>query len=197
MVGIILCFSVVARMKMTYDGGSSRVFRKALNAAAVSMCTSSMMNTRYFPDAGGIITWSMSWRMSSTPLFDAASSSRILSERFSLNCRHESHWLQASPSGVREVQLIVLAKIRAQDVLPTPRDPQKRYACARRSVTMAFLSVAVRAGWPTTDAKVDGRYFLADTIYCSMSNKCTAAVLFRSCAKVAKSCRRTNLINNF
>ena len=46
MVGIILCFSVVARMKITYDGGSSKVFRNALNAACESICTSSMINTR-------------------------------------------------------------------------------------------------------------------------------------------------------
>ena len=41
--GSILCFSVVARMKMAWAGGSSRVFRKALNAAEESMWTSSMM----------------------------------------------------------------------------------------------------------------------------------------------------------
>ena len=45
MVGRILCFSVVARIKMTYEGGSSSVLRKALNAAVDNMCTSSMMNT--------------------------------------------------------------------------------------------------------------------------------------------------------
>ena len=45
-VGRILCFSVVARMNIACDGGSSRVFRNALNAAVESMCTSSMMNTR-------------------------------------------------------------------------------------------------------------------------------------------------------
>ena len=33
MVGITLFFSVVANMKIAYDGGSSRVFKKALNAA--------------------------------------------------------------------------------------------------------------------------------------------------------------------
>ena len=64
-------------------------------------------------------------RMSSTELFDAASSSWMLSERFSLNERHDSQSLHASaPSGCR--QLIALAKMRAQVVLPTPRGPQKR-----------------------------------------------------------------------
>lgn len=50
----------------------------------------------------------------------------MLSERPSLKLRHDSHVLQASaPSGCR--QLIALAKMRAQVVLPTPRGPQKRY----------------------------------------------------------------------
>ena len=64
--------------------------------------------------------------MSSTELFDAASSSMMFSERFSLNALHEGHSLHGSPSGVGWAQLIVLAKIRAHVVLPTPRDPQNR-----------------------------------------------------------------------
>ena len=49
--------------------------------------------------------------MSSTELFDAASSSWMLSERFSLKLRHDSHALQASaPFGLW--QLIALAKMR-------------------------------------------------------------------------------------
>ena len=40
----------------------------------------------------------------------------------------DSHWLQASPSAVGVMQLIVLAKIRAQVVFPTPRGPQNKYA---------------------------------------------------------------------
>ena len=38
-----LCTSVVARMNMTYEGGSSRVFSSALNAPVESICTSSMI----------------------------------------------------------------------------------------------------------------------------------------------------------
>ena len=45
MVGITLCFSVVARMKIAYAGGSSRVFRKALKAWLLSIWTSSIMYT--------------------------------------------------------------------------------------------------------------------------------------------------------
>jgi hypothetical protein len=43
MVTGTLCTSVVAKMKSTLGGGSSSVFRRALNASFVSMCTSSMM----------------------------------------------------------------------------------------------------------------------------------------------------------
>ena len=125
-VGKILFFSVVARMKMTYSGGSSRVLRNALNAAGESMWTSSMMKTRYFPVIGGTSTWLVISRMSSTELFEAASISMMLSERCSLKARQDSHSLQGSPSGVRCSQLMAFAKIRAVVVLPTPRCPQKR-----------------------------------------------------------------------
>ncbi len=75
MVGSTLCFSVVQRMKIAYEGGSSRVFRKALKAAWLSICTSSIMYTLYFPTWGGTCTFSMSALMSSTLLLEAASSS--------------------------------------------------------------------------------------------------------------------------
>ena len=40
-------------------------------------------------------------------------------------------------------QLMVLAKIRAVVVLPTPLDPQNKKACARCWFLIAFLSVLV------------------------------------------------------
>ena len=126
MVGRIFCRSVVASMKMTYAGGSSSVLRKALKAAGDSMWTSSTINTRYLPVTGGMSTWSMSWRMSSTLLFDAASSSMMLSERCSLKARHDSHSLHGSPSAVRCSQLMAFAKMRAIVVFPTPRCPQNK-----------------------------------------------------------------------
>ena len=61
-------------------------------------------------------------------LLEAASSSWILYDRCSLKATQDSHWLQASPSAVGVMQLIVLAKIRAQVVFPTPRGPQNKYA---------------------------------------------------------------------
>ena len=45
MVAGTFWISVVARMKMTWAGGSSRVFSRALKAAVESICTSSMMYT--------------------------------------------------------------------------------------------------------------------------------------------------------
>ena len=100
-VGIILCFSVVASMKITYDGGSSSVLRNALKAAGESICTSSTINTRYCAFIGGTCTCSVSERISSTPLFDAASSSTMLSDVPRLNSMHDWHSLHASPVGVR------------------------------------------------------------------------------------------------
>ena len=164
MVGNTLCFSVVAKIKIAYEGGSSNVFSSALNAPCDSMCTSSMIYTLYLPICGGIRTWSINERISSTELFDAASNSWILNERCSLNATHDSHALHASFSAVGVKQLMVFAKIRAHVVLPTPRGPQNRYACAKWLVRIALRNVCVNACCPTTLSKVVGRYFLADTI---------------------------------
>ena len=164
MVGRILCFSVVARMNIACAGGSSSVFRNALNAACDSMCTSSMMYTLYLPTWGGMRTCSLSERIPSTELLLAASSSYIEYERCWLNDWHDSHLLHGSPSPVGARQLIVFAKILAQVVFPTPRGPQNRYACASFPLWMAFLSVVVSDFCATTDSKLSGRYFLAETI---------------------------------
>src|SRR4030042_6736761 len=126
MVGMILCFSVVARINTACAGGSSSVLRNALKACWDNMCTSSMIYTLYFPAWGIILTLSIRFRMSSTELLEAASSSWILNERDSLNVLHESHWLHGSASVPMRVQLMVLAKIRAHVVFPTPLGPQKR-----------------------------------------------------------------------
>src|SRR5688572_23414949 len=114
MVGMILCFSVVARMNLACFGGSSRVLRKALKAELLSMCTSSITYTLYAPSCGANRTWSTRWRISSTELFDAASSSYTLSEAPLLNETQDSHLSQASPAAEMLMQLMVLAKIRAQ-----------------------------------------------------------------------------------
>src|SRR5690242_82892 len=101
MVGIILCFSVVAKIKMAKDGGSSKVFRKALNAAEESMCTSSIIYTLYLPACGANRTCSTKVRISSTELLLAASSSWMFIELPLSKETQELQMLQASPSGVR------------------------------------------------------------------------------------------------
>jgi hypothetical protein len=58
---------------------------------------------------------------------------------------------------------MVLAMIRAQVVLPTPRGPQNKKACAKVLLRMAFFNVLVIELCPTTVSKVMGLYFLADT----------------------------------
>src|SRR5436190_8517925 len=125
-VGMILCFSVVAKINLACFGGSSRVFRKALKAALLSMCTSSITYTLYSPSWGAKRTWSTRLRMSSTELLLAASSSYTFNEAPELNDLQDSHWSHASPSGLMLVQLMVFAKILAHVVLPTPRGPQNK-----------------------------------------------------------------------
>ena len=65
-------------------------------------------------------------------------------------------------------QLMVLAMIRAQVVLPTPLGPQNRKACAKVLLRKAFFKVLVMEPCPTTVSKVIGLYFLADTTKFSM-----------------------------
>ena len=55
-------------------------------------------------------------------------------------------------------QLSAFARMRAMDVLPVPRGPEKRYACRTRPAAMAFFSVRTTASWPTTSSKSAGRY---------------------------------------
>jgi hypothetical protein len=64
--------------------------------------------------------------MSSTELLEAASNSKILKDELVLNDLQVSQVPQASVSPVMFSQLIVLARIRAQEVLPTPRGPQNK-----------------------------------------------------------------------
>ncbi len=90
------------------------------------MCTSSIIYILYLPTWGGILTCSVSSRISSTELLDAASSSWMLKALDWLKERQDSQALHGSASGPGFMQLIVLAKIRAQVVFPTPRGPQNR-----------------------------------------------------------------------
>src|SRR5690242_10859046 len=102
------------------------------------MCTSSITYTLCLPGSGANLTFSTSDLMSSTELLLAASSSNTFSEVPSLKALHDGHSLQASPSAEGLSQLMVLARIRAQVVLPTPRGPQNKNACARWWFLIAF-----------------------------------------------------------
>src|SRR5690606_39139433 len=79
-----------------------------------------------------------------------------------------AHWLHASVSDVLFSQLMVFARIRAQVVLPTPRGPQNKKACANWLLAIAFFKVVVMCSCPTTALKFCGRYLRAETINFSM-----------------------------
>ena len=85
--------------------------------------------------------------MPSTPLLEAASSSKILYELSSLILK----------------LLISLATILAQLVFPTPLGPVNNNACANFLLEIAFLSVDVIVCCPTTSSKFTGLYFRAET----------------------------------
>src|SRR4030095_4420777 len=118
-----------------------------------------MIYTVYLPACGANRTWSTSVLMSSTELLLAASSSWMFNDVPSLKEMQELHLLQASPSGVRLSQLIVLAKILAQVVLPTPLGPQNKNAWASWLFFIAFFKVVVICDCPTTVSNACGRYF--------------------------------------
>src|SRR6185295_10979259 len=114
------------------------------------MCTSSIMYTLYLPACGAKRTCSTNVLISSTELLLAASSSWIFNEVPSLKEIQELHLLQASPSAVLFSQLIVLAKILAQVVFPTPLGPQNKNAWASWLFLIAFFKVVVIWAWPIT-----------------------------------------------
>ena len=63
--------------------------------------------------------------MASTPLLDAASSSCTSKEAPLAMSKHESHVPHGSPS-TGLVQFNAFARIRAVEVFPVPRGPEKR-----------------------------------------------------------------------
>src|SRR4051794_32103540 len=96
-------------------------------------------------------------RMSSIPRCEAASISITSSD---VPAAIATHAWQV-PSGVAVgpcAQLTAFARIRANDVLPVPRGPAKRYAWRTLSCVIAFVSVRTTASCPTTSSKVCGRY---------------------------------------
>lgn len=129
MVAGTLSSSVVARIKMAWAGGSSRVLRSALKASLVSMWVSSMMTTLFLYEEGERRMPSLRERISSIPRLDAASISMTSMPRPALISSHGPHLLQGSPFVAKDAsfclfsQLATLAKSRAMVVLPLPRGP--------------------------------------------------------------------------
>ena len=114
-------------MKWTLGGGSSSVFKRALQAAVESMCASSRMKTRWAEGrAATIVTCTLMSLMFSTELWEAASNSWTSRELPTTMAWQVAHWSQGSPSGQGSSQLIALARMRAVEVLPVPRGPAKR-----------------------------------------------------------------------
>src|SRR5688572_3178805 len=71
---------------------------------------------------------------------------------------------QGSPSSPRLGQLSAIASTRASVVFPTPRGPQKRYACATRPRCTAERSVLLTCSCVATSEKVLGRYVRASAV---------------------------------
>ncbi len=136
----ILCTSVVAIMKITCAGGSSRVFSKALNALVESMWTSSIIKILYLPEDGINITLSRRSRIASTPLLEAPSisiTSTLLPLDIATQFSHVLHGVKSTAFKQRKL----FAKIRAEDVFPVPRSPVNKSACGSLSLRRAFKSV--------------------------------------------------------
>src|SRR5512133_390711 len=92
-------------------------------------------------------------------------------ERDSSKAMQDSHTPHGSIFSDRFRQLIVFANMRALVVFPTPRGPQKRYACASWFLRIEFLRVFAIFSCPISVSKLVGLYFLAETINLSIPHK--------------------------
>jgi len=112
-------------MNLMCSGGSSRVFSIALNAEVESMWTSSITYTLNRPRVGAYTEFSRSWRISSTLVLVAASTSIKSMKRpasISVQAEHFPHGRELMPVS----QFSDLARMRASVVLPTPRVPANK-----------------------------------------------------------------------
>src|SRR5208337_3386278 len=98
-VGGIFLGSVVAGTKITWGGGSSRVFKRALKAEPESICASSIIYTLYRPADGAYRTFSLRSLILSTPVLEAPSISETSIEEPSATSRHDGHFPQGSDVG--------------------------------------------------------------------------------------------------
>ena len=95
--------------------------------------------------------------MSSTELLEAASISITSSEVALAIDTQESHTPHGSIVGPFS-QFRQAARIFAIDVLPVPREPTNRYAWWTLPCSTALRRVRTTCSWPTTSAKVRGRW---------------------------------------
>src|SRR3954469_697663 len=95
--------------------------------------------------------------MSSTELLDAASISMTSSDVALAIATHDSHTPHGSTVGPC-TQFRQAARILAIDVLPVPREPTKRFAWWTLPCSTALRRVRTTCSWPTTSAKVRGRW---------------------------------------
>src|SRR5436190_20177982 len=95
--------------------------------------------------------------MSSTELLDAASISMTSIEVALAMATQDSHRPHGSVVGPFS-QLRHAARILAIEVLPVPREPTKRLAWWTLPCSTALRSVRTTCSWPTTSAKVRGRW---------------------------------------
>src|SRR3989339_518093 len=128
MVGSNLWCSVVAKINITYSGGSSSIFRSALKAAVESICASSMINILYLDFVGLNRAFSMIFsRTLSTPVWLAASISITSIDDDRLISLQISQLLHGSTLfGFFPGQLTALARRRAAVVLPIPLEPENK-----------------------------------------------------------------------
>ena len=127
MVGSTRWGSVVASTNTTRGGGSSRVLSRALKAAVESMWHSSTTYTFQRACTGAKRERSISSRMLSTPVLEAASisiTSRALPAAMEVQSSHTPQGSGVGPS--LAMQLSERARMRALEVLPVPRGPLNR-----------------------------------------------------------------------
>ena len=110
-------------------------------------------------DAGPYAERSRRSRASSTPPCDAASISMTSRLPGPVGARSVHDWQTPHGVGVGPCsQFSERARIRADDVLPHPRGPEKRYAWLIRPVRNACISGSVTCSCPMTSENVRGRY---------------------------------------
>src|SRR3954449_11308016 len=95
--------------------------------------------------------------MSAAELLDGGAISMTASDVAEAIATHESQTPQGSVVGPRS-QFRQAARILAIDVLPVPREPTKRFAWWTLPCSTALRRVRTTCSWPTTSAKVRGRW---------------------------------------